>query len=220
MEIQPELSWPRLATFIRQHTHDVRNHLNGLDLEAALLSELVTDGESKASVDRLRRQIREIAGEMRKLSSKFAEPLISPVELPARDWLEIWKDQAGNVTPSLEITWHDEGKDTRIKLDLDCLARIFHELLANAAAFSRGASLRARVEAVDGQLLFTLVEPKTEAVDPTTWGHTPFSSTRRGGYGLGLWEVERMVTANGGEVHRRYDPATKELVTTLSFSAS
>lgn len=219
METQPELSWPRLASFVRQHTHDVRNHLNGLDLEAALLSELVAgDEESKTSVDRLRRQIRELAAEMRKLSSKFAEPALSPVELPARDWLEIWKDQAGSVKPELEITWHDDGKNTRLKLDLDCVAKVFHELLSNAAAFKAGGPIRARVEAVDGQLLFTLTEPKSEAVDPSTWGRTLFSSTRRGGYGLGLWEVERMVAANGGEVRRSYDPQAKELVTTLAFS--
>ena len=50
MNSVPEIKWPRLAAFMRQHTHDVRNGLNSLDLETSFLEEFVNDDEGRASV--------------------------------------------------------------------------------------------------------------------------------------------------------------------------
>jgi hypothetical protein len=217
MDLQPELSWPRVATFVRQHTHDVRNHLNGMDLEAALLSEIINDPEAKASVDRLRRQLRQLAVEMRALSSKFADPIPTKSEVSARDLFLIWKDQAEAVKPTPKVEWTEQVGEARLSVDVEALAKTFREILTNAVAFGNGEPLRAEAHNGNGTVAFILAERKAADVDPQGWGRTPFASTRRGGYGLGLWESDHAVAASGGEVVRSYEPAGHTLVTKIVF---
>lgn len=219
MDSEPEIPWSRLAAFVRQHTHDVRNHLNGLDLEAALLDDIVPRGEAKESVARLRRQIREFAHEMRDLSAKFGDPPSGRASVPASVLFLIWKDQASDFDPAPNITWNQEVGEAKVVVDPDAMARTFQELIANAIAFSPGQPLRAEAVTKDGHVSFTLTEPKKDPVDPSHWGEAPLNTTQRGAYGLGLWSVERSVKASNGEIHRHYDSAGKELVTTLSFPA-
>lgn len=217
MDTQPEITWPRVAGFVRQLTHDVRNHLNGLDLETALLNELVTDGEAKESVDRLRRLIRQTASELRTLSGKFAQPSFAVGEVAAKELFLIWQDQATGLDPAPKIEWHESVGNARVKTDIDAIARALREVLANATIFGGDATIKAEARVVDRHLVFTLIEPKTLPLDPATWGRTPLVSTRRGGYGLGLWEADRNVTECGGAVQRHFDGAKKTLTTTLKF---
>jgi len=219
MDTSPDISWPRLAGFVRQHTHDMRNHLNGLDLEAALLTELVEDAEAKQSVNRLRQQIRDVSMELRALSSKFAPPSADKCKMDAKDVFLIWQDQASANKPQPSMDWREPTGSARICADLDALARSFRELLVNAVAFGTGEKLRAEVELQNGRVSFRLIEPKNEPVDTSNWGYTPLSTTRRGGYGLGLWVLQQDITASGGEVQREYDPHAKTLTTTLRFPA-
>ena len=71
MSTEPQIPWARIVAFVRQHTHDVRNGLNCLDLETSLLRELITDDEGRQSVDRVRSQVRSMANEMRSLAAVF-----------------------------------------------------------------------------------------------------------------------------------------------------
>ncbi len=217
MDNQPELSWPLIAGFVRKHTHDVRNDLNGLDLEAALLRELVSDTEAKASVDRLRRQIRELAMHLRALSAKFAEPQGAQSPVAARDLFLIWKDQVAKLNPPPSVEWRDGLGEERVKVDIECVARTFAELFKNAVNFGDGSSMKADAVSRDGEIEFRLSEPKKVAVDPTSWGHRPLQSTRHGSYGLGLWEARRGICASGGRIEHIYDPASQRLTTTLVF---
>ncbi len=219
MDQEPQIPWPQLAAFVRQHTHDVRNHLNSLDLEAALLGELVTTSESRESAGRLRKQIRNFANEMRALSAKFADPPSGRAVVPASMLMLIWQDQAASLDPKPEVTWEHDLGEAKITVDPDSIARTFRELLANAAFFSQGKLLYADGSAQNGNVVFRLCEPKDQPVDPSQWGHAPLHSTRRGGYGLGLWNVDRSVEASHGTVQRKYDADTHQLVTTLSFPA-
>lgn len=217
MDIQPEITWPRVAGFVRQLTHDVRNHLNGLDLETALLNELVTDGEAKESVDRLRRLIRQTASELRSLSGKFAQPSFAVGEVAAKELFLIWQDQVNGLNPAPNIKWSEAVGSARVKTDIDVLARAFRELMSNAASFGTGDPIIAEAEVASGQLVFKLTEPAKLPLDPSSWGKTPLVSTRRGGYGLGLWEADRNISECGGKVERRFDSAKKTLTTTLRF---
>jgi signal transduction histidine kinase len=219
MDTPPDISWLRLAGFVRQHTHDMRNHLNGLDLEAALLTELVEDNEAKGSVNRLRQQIRDISMELRAMSSKFAPSPADKCKMDVKDMFLIWQDQASTIKPPPQVEWREPVGAARILVDLDAIARSFRELLANAVAFGTGEKLRAEVEVQKGRVSFKLIEPKTEPIDPSNWGYAPLSTTRRGAYGLGLWVLQQDIAASGGEVQRQYDPEKKTITTTLRFPA-
>src|SRR5687767_3011033 len=93
MDSAPLVPWPRVTAFVRQHTHDVRNHLNGIDLEAALLRELITDPEALEGVARLRQQVRDTAAGLRALSNRLADPVPRPSAISATELFEIWQEQ-------------------------------------------------------------------------------------------------------------------------------
>ena len=217
MPSAPDLSLPQLAQFIRQHTHDVRNGLNGLDLEAALLAELNPAGEASESVARIRAQIRRLATDMRTLAAKFADPQPTRAPYDATELFLIWQDQLAAIDPAPTVQWSEALGAEQVNVDAAALANVFRELLANAQAFGTGVSLRGAARLKDGQIVFELREPKSAHVETASWGRAPFASMRHGHYGLGLWEAQRVITANGGEVQRCFAQDAMELITTLRF---
>ena len=213
----PEVNWSHITAFVRQHTHDLRNELNGLDLEAALVAEIVTDAEAREGVARMRAQIRKVAGDLRALSAKFADSVPNLVPLPTRELFLIWQDQLGELTDRPDVEWTSELGEEVVNVDPAAVAAALRELLANAHFFSKGARLRGRAWSAEGKVTFEFREPKTTSVDPVRWGSNPFVSTRRGGYGLGLCTVVRAIESSGGKISWVYDGSAAELVTTISF---
>ena len=217
MQPAPELSLPLLAKFIRQHTHDVCNDLNGLALEATLLAELAPGGEAGESVARIHGQIRRLAADLRGLSSKFVEPKPVRALYAARELFLIWQDQPAALEPAPAVQWSDALGAEQVNVDAAALADVLRELLANAQAFGTGAPLLAASRVEDGKVAFELREPKDSPVETAGWGNAPFAAMRHGHYGLGLWEAQRTITASGGEVRRHFAKDTMELITTLLF---
>src|SRR5438045_8280281 len=66
--------WPDMVKFVRQLGHDIRNHLNAVELQSAYLAELAEEGELKGEVQRLREMIAGIGASLRKLSAGRAQP--------------------------------------------------------------------------------------------------------------------------------------------------
>lgn len=218
----PDVPWSRIAAFVRQHTHDLRNELNGLDLEAALLADIVTDPEAQESVTRLRGEVRKVAAGLRALSAKFAEARVSPVRLAAREVLLIWKDQAAEVIgeSTLQLAWDDRLDAEEVNVDPSSLTAILEEILSNAIAFPATGPVRITAAPENGSVVFAFLEPKSTEIDTTAWGELPLVSSRRGGYGLGLCALKQIVTANGGKVTWSFSPAESALITQVSFPAA
>lgn len=204
-----------VASFVRQHTHDIRNHLNGIDLEAALLAEIVTDPEAVESVTRLRSQIRSLADELKTLSGKFSRPAATLTPIDAREIFLIWQDQAAALGLD-SIEWASTLGDEKINVDVAAIDRVLKELLINAKHFTGASGLFATAGVKGAKIEFELRESKREPVDPSAWGERPFGSTKRGAYGLGLWQAAHAIEASGGTVLRTFDPGGL-LITKLTF---
>lgn len=204
-----------VAAFLRQHTHDLRNHLTGLDLEAAVLAETITDAPSAEGVARMQRQIRAVALELKSLAEKFSAAETHRAPCAARELFLIWQDQAAALGLDA-IAWGSTLGDEKISVDVAAVSAVLEELLVNARQFTGKAGLVAMADARHGEIAFELREAKIEPLDPTTWGERPFVSTKRGGYGLGLWLATRCVAASGGEIARSYLPKGT-LVTKVIF---
>ena len=192
---------PAIAAFVRQYTHDIRNHLNGLDLEAALLAEIITDAEAAEGVGRLRNQIRALAAELRTISGKFSGAEAHRARIAARELFLIWQDY-GAALGLDSIAWETALEDETISVDVAAVGEVLEELLVNAKQFTGPAGLAASAGLRGGRIEFELRESKRETLDPSGWGGQPFVSTKRGGYGLGLWQAARAIAASGGEITR------------------
>ena len=204
-----------VAGFIRQQTHDIRNHLNGLDLEAALLAEIVTDPEGAKGIERLRHQIHALAEELKAVAGKFSCDEANRAPIAARELFLIWQDQAPML--GLEsIVWGTALGDEKINVDVAAIGDVLKELLINAKQFTGTQGLAAMADLRGGRIEFELRESKRDSLDPSQWGSHPFVSTKRGGYGLGLWQAAQIVAANGGEITRAFLPPGT-LVTKLTF---
>src|SRR5688500_12912920 len=107
----PVVSWARVSAFIRQHTHDVRNGLNSVDLESALLKDMLPQGDAQAALARIRKQVRSLTEQMRSLSALFQSnaPMAGP--MPARSLMTIWQEKHAAMPKAPEIQWKDELGD-------------------------------------------------------------------------------------------------------------
>ena len=209
----------RIATFVSHHTHNVRNGLNSIDLEAALLQELSTDAETTSSLERIRKQLRTLVLQLRTLSGQIHEPHPAPGPISARVLFVIWRQKHAALLPDApEVTWLDEVGEEKVNVDVEMMATVFRELLVNAALFSKGVPVTVSARSEAGQVVFEMSEPKAEAVDTQSWG-LPFHTTRRGAYGLGLWSAHRLMAANHLTLEQQYHPETKCLTSRVVLPA-
>ena len=217
MESGPEISWPRLSAFFRQHTHDVRNALNSLDLETALLQEIATDEEGRASTARVRQQLRALAEKLRALSALFQEPQPYRAPLAARELFLIWREQHESLPEPPAVEWIEELADEKVNVDAGMMATVFRELLTNARAFRDGEPATASARREGEEVVFELCEPKSKPVDTAEWGRRVFETTKRGGYGLGLWTVKQLSGAKGAKITQEYLPEENRLRTKIAL---
>lgn len=218
MNPEPEIPLARVAAFVRQHTHDLRNGLNSLDLETAYLQEFVSDEEGRACLGRVRRQIRSLADHLRALSTNFQEALPVAAPLAARELFLIWQEKHLALDNPPEVQWIEELGEEKVTVDAEMMALIFRELLVNAAEFSPREKITLAARVRGEEVIFDMTEPKAQPVDPGTW-EEPFWTTRRGGYGLGLWVAQRLIEAQGARISREYDRDARVLRTRLVFAA-
>jgi len=215
MQFEPSLTWPGVSSFVNQLTHDIRNDLNTLELEFSLLASTLSDPKTAQSVARLREHIRNSAAKLRELSVKLADLKPNRTPLLAKDLHLIWQEQGAALDCNVDWNWDEALGTIRINIDVASVAKALNELLLNAKQFGDGSKLEGRARVAEGKVIFELCERKATPVDPTEWGFSPFCSTKRGGYGLGLWESDRLVRANGGEIERRLEDG--KLITRFKF---
>ena len=199
----------RIATFVRQVTHDVRNNLNSLDLQAAYVTELISDPEASAEVKRIRALIQTSARQLQALSANFQNSSVNLVTYTARILVEDLKDRVLKTFPeeAPKVTWEVELKEETLEVDVEAFFGALMELFRNAFQFKvEGQPISVRASEEKGFFVLELTEGKpAPATAPETWGTEPFVSSRRSGYGLGLFRVRRAIKAHGGELSIFYD---------------
>lgn len=214
------ISPTRVAAFIRQYTHDVRNTINCMDLEMELMQDTVTEPEAVISMNRIRDQLRSMELQMRALSAAFHELRPTPDVIHARVLLQIWREKYAEQSGMVQIQWSDTLGDEQVEVDVEMVAAAFGELLNNANTHAEaGAStapLRAHAAVRDGLVIFQLREPKNTTVNPAGWA-LPFSGISRGHYGLGLWAARKKLEANGARFSQRWDEKVGSLVTEIGL---
>ena len=192
----------RVVKIIRSHVHDVRNHINSLDLETMLLGELISDPEALGSLARMRSQLAQLEATMKGLVYRFAEP--QPIEVTADALLQLWKRQVAPLEdPAHAVKWSVPAAATAVNLDAQAIAAVMRELLVAAWNRHPGTPLSAGVTATPEAVQLEIREP-VPRVEPSA------ETTR---------EHRRLAEVNGGRFSEEIDATTHERVTRLEFPA-
>lgn len=216
----PKIPWNDFVRFAGQLSHDLRNHLNSIELQATLLTELTEDPDLKSEVKRLREMVSETGRALQKLTTTLSPPRPQFMLYRAADFIQ---DLRGNIATALpqesaSIAWDVRLGEETIQIDPQELQEAALELLTNAVQHGRSAgnlSVLAKIEA--GRFILELREPKqTFNLTTADWGGTPLSSGKRSHYGLGLHRVRVIVESQQGELRAQYDPGNSALITTIS----
>ncbi len=213
----------RVGALVRQLTHDVRNGLNGMELQAAFVAELLRDPEDAAdallALQRLRTLIAEQGKMLQRCSARFHVPPPNFVTYPAKHFVEDFRARLAKTLPDFapQVAWTEDLADEAIPVDVEMIFAALGEILQNAAHFQeRGEPVAAHAK-VDGEIFqIELREHRTALSSaPATWGREPLVSTRPGGYGLGIFHARRLLAAHGGGVEFTHDPASAQLTTRI-----
>ena len=158
------VAWIDVVRFIRQLSHDLRNHLNAIELQSAYISELEGEDELKGEIKRLREMISGLTAALQSLSKAVSDVKPNLIPYRAADFAEdlrkkIDHDFSGE---SGAITWNIQVGDAMLNVDPQLLQEAFTELFANAFRHDRGkGTVVATAKMDNGQFLFTLEEPKS-----------------------------------------------------------
>lgn len=218
------VAWSDIVRFIRQLNHDLRNHLNAAELQAAYLGELATDPELSSEVKRLRGMISQLGVMLQKLSADLAQVKPNFIPYRAADFFEDLRARVTKDFPeqSSAINWQVQVGETTVQIDPQLLQQALLELFANA--FRHGptdGALSVTVEIKDDCFVFKLHEPKSVFdLETENWGREPLRQIGQGHYGLGLNRVRIIVEVHGGEFRAEYDSAASTLVSTVSLPIS
>ena len=218
---EPIISWPEVVKFIGQFNHDIRNHLNAIELQAAFLGEIIGDDEARGEVQRLREMTANMGADLQRLSGKLSKINPSTMTYQASELMEDLQSRIAGAHPesASAIEWKSSLGNEALEIDPHLVIEALAELFANAIAHERGeGSLVFEAAAKNSSIIFTLREPKTKALAvDETWGARPFASVRHGRYSLGLFRARAIIAAHAGSLRAEFDPAASLLVTTVTL---
>lgn len=211
---------PVVVKFVRQLSHDLRNHLNAAELQSAFIGEIAEDAEIKAELKRLRAMLGEMAASLQKLSANLQDVKLSPLPYKAADFVEDLRSKvatqfADHVTA---IRWQvDLDREAMLEIDPQHLEHVFLQLFDNAFRHDRGAeAIQVNARTDQRHLEVQLREPKTQSqVETTNWGRTPLRHLRHGHYGLGLYRARQILAEHRSDLDVQFDRASSSLVTTV-----
>lgn len=216
------VSFEALAGFLRLLSHDVRNDLNAVDLLTAYIQD-VTGAESiRAELAQLRTAIRYGSERMHRLSRAFDLPRVDAISLPLHVLMDDLRAQLLAENPEIEtrVRWQIEDEHESVFVDPTLAMEVVRELADNALAFSPHGShvnVTVGVNAIHSlEWRFSQTLRETSA-SPDQWGRSPFLSSRRGHYGLGLFRARRIVEAHKGSMEFMHDRKTNILTALVRF---
>jgi K+-sensing histidine kinase KdpD len=218
------VAWSDVVRFIRQLSHDLRNHLNAIELQSAYISELARDDDLKSEIKRLHEMVAGLTSALQSLSKAVSEVKPNLIPYRASDLAEDLRKKIDHdfSEESAPIDWNIQVGDALLNVDPQLLQEALAELFANAFRHNRDKSTLVAMFRIDkSRFLFSLEEPKSGFDLPTeSWAREPLRKVSHSHYGLGLNRVRAIVEAHGGEIYAQYNPNVSTLTTTLVLPAS
>jgi signal transduction histidine kinase len=203
-----------VGTLASSLAHEVRNPLNSISLQLVLLSRRVArsgqspDPELGSLVETARREIDRLdtlVGEFLSLSS------IDRVHLKEQDLLGIVREVVGLLVPIAAQKGLSLGEGVcdllpPVLLDREKIKQVLINLVRNAVeATSEGGSVTVSAR-ITGDTVVLEVTDSGVGIEPGLDVFDFFTTTKRGGTGLGLPIARRIVEAHGGRLTFESEP--------------
>jgi signal transduction histidine kinase len=224
LEAEPKILWTELTRFVGQVNHDLRNHLNAIELQIAFLSEIVEEPKAIDEIKRLREMTGELGAQLQRLSTSLAKIQLHTMQYQAAEFVEDLRAGLAREQPAeaAAIEWKISLGDETIEIDPQLLQSAFVELFTNASTHGRAeGALVFEARRAEKSVEFSLREPKTQFNGATgDWGARPLGQIRHGHYALGLFRARSIFEAHHGTFGAQFDPAASVLVTTVSLPCS
>lgn len=215
-----------MEQFVGQLSHDIRNGLNACELQLTFLGETVTEPDAAEDIKRLRATIAGITRQLQAVRVSMSGANAHLMDYPAADLLEDLRERFERAHPeqAAEVEWQFKvAKETSVNVDPELVMGSCLEILRNALYFTgkNGRITLEISEQVDG-VRVAFEQPFTAEPDtaPHDWGRSPLLSTRRGGYGLGLYRARRALAASGCGLAFRRAPERNSLTATVTLPVS
>lgn len=219
-----DVPWNDVVRFVRQLSHDLRNHLNAIELQSTFLAELASNAEQKAEVQRLREMTYEMSAALQKLTAAMSQSHPRLMSYRAADFVDDLREKVEGEYPHERnaIEWSVKFGDETLQVDPVLLQSAFTEIFDNAFYHERaGGNLKAFAWVEGDRFIFELSEPKKDFATLTeNWGGQPLMKVGRGHYGLGLHRVRAIVEAHQGQLQARYISANSSLCTSVTLPLS
>ena len=217
-----QVPMPRVVKFVRQLAHDLRNHLNAAELQAAYLAEIAEDPEMKDEIKRLRAMVAEVGANLQSVTASLSQPRLTVIPYPAKEFVEDLRRKlnADHPDEGKNLEWDVEVGEAMLQIDPQLLIPALLELFANAFRHERGdGNITASARIEESRFVFTLREPKKGNFERSTddWGREPLKTVGQGHYGLGLARTRAIIEAHQGELAAHYDNADSNLVITVAL---
>ena len=217
----PQVPFERVVSMVRHLTHDARNGLNSVDLQAAYVSELVMDDETRAEMKRLRSMISSTTKLFQSLSARFWVASPQFVTYSAPIFMEDFRDRLKRTLPDHagEIVWTEDIAEISIRVDIEMIFSGLSEFFKNAFDFREaGQEVAAHATTKNGHFVIELREGKTVLPSAVAeWGVDPLVSTRRAGYGLGVFHARQILALHDVDLAFDFDSAAGRLTTRVTF---
>ncbi len=132
-----EVPFTRVAKFVRQLSHDVRNHLGSMDLQSAYIAELITDPEAVSELKKLRSMISVAAKSIQTVSSHFWLPQAHPLTLSVEIFFQDFQDRLTKLFPeeSARLDWDVEISSEVVSVDIEMMFASLSEFARNACHY-------------------------------------------------------------------------------------
>lgn len=190
-----------VGQMLAQITHEVRNPLNAMSLNAELLAEDVTDPEARAMLETISGEIHrleQVTARYLDLSRRRApEPQAANPLSTVREVVRVEEEALRRAGVDATVTGDDLGL---VELDADALRRAVRNLVRNAVeAGARAVSLRVRGE--EGRVVVEVQDdgPGMQ-LDQSRRAFDPFYTTKAQGTGLGLAITRQELEDGGGSL--------------------
>lgn len=186
--------------YVRRHLHDMRNHLNGIEMDAVLLDTILPEGdEATDAVRRIRGEVALIEPLLKGFAIRFGP--LSPQRNTAADVFTLWQSRSGKTPANPAFHWHCEVRGESIHVDMKVLADALCELLPGR---NSGIAVEISAQAMEGGVRFQVRQKGVSASQGAV------DQARLPGF-------EDVIVRNGGLYRRELDHDTGELNTSCWF---